>query len=84
MYENLFLSLVLGCFVGFSTQSHAESCGNHAKKSFLDPKRDIVAKISEFVPHQTSSRRQVLTAVSGSLLLSQEQSFYIQDEFKIS
>ena len=38
--------IVLVCFLSFSTRNHAESCGNHPCKLFLNPKR---RKINKFV-----------------------------------
>ena len=38
--------MILTCFLSFSRQNHAESLGNHPKKSFLDPKCNIFMKKS--------------------------------------
>ena len=40
--------MILTCFLSSPTQNHAESFGNHPKKSFLDPKRNIFMKKSSF------------------------------------
>ena len=39
IYMIYIYTYIYRCFLGFSTQSHAESFGNYIKKSFLDPKR---------------------------------------------
>ena len=40
-------------FLGFSMQSHAESCGNYVEKSCLDPKHTKIDKRSELGHVQT-------------------------------
>ena len=45
--EKCMFFIVLTCFLGFSAQNHAESLGNHPKKSFLDPKRAKFSKSSK-------------------------------------
>ena len=56
-------SIVLGCFLGASTQNHAESFGNRSKKSFLDPKCakfDEKSELGHFQESRTCPRRQIL------------------------
>ena len=60
------------CFLGFSTQNHAESYGNYVKKSFLNPKCAKFNRIYKLDTNQTCQGRQVLVNWMGFNLPSQK------------